>query len=659
MNEKEFTELLSNAEKDYLEGRLLNAEVKLNELLRKKPFDLKSNELLGLVYLGQNKIESAIKQFEVAAKDKNASIFGLFKLAMLYMQEEAYELAINILLRLHKAEPASLDIVIELANANLIVGNHSEVLQWLLRANKLSPKDKVILYNIGRIYDETRDFLSAIHYYKQSLEIDSKFVQSIINIATIYSFSKDYQSASEYFKKAYELSPNYDYLIGDIIFCMKNQCIWSEEEGYLSELDQRILLNQNAILPFQYLALNDSPSEQLAVAKIYNKKFDDVVVNPLGEKFRAHKKIRIAYVSADFKSHPMAYLMAEIFELHDKKRFEIYAFSLSPLNQDDAMTLRLKTAFHEFYDLSKSTDEQIYELARKKELTIAVDLMGHTTDSRTTVFSKRIAPVQINLLGYPGTMGAKFMDYIVADKNIIPQEQRGFYSENVIFMPNTYQPYDSKKNISNQFKSKFEAGLPENKFIFCCFNSIYKINKQIFSTWIEILDLVPNSILWICTDNMAAIKNLQNLLVETNLNPERLIFLKPQPYATYLEMYKFADLFLDTIPFNAGTTARDALYCGVPVLTIEGRSFAGRMASSLLRAIDMGELIAKDLSDYKNIAVHLATNANDFKAIKVDLSTKKRSKQFCSEDYVSNLESAYEKISQVALINADHSDIYL
>jgi predicted O-linked N-acetylglucosamine transferase (SPINDLY family) len=379
----------------------------------------------------------------------------------------------------------------------------------------------------------------------------------------------------------------------------------------------------------------------------------------LGDGFKKHKKIKIAYVSADFKSHPMTYLMAEIFELHDKNRFEIYAFSLSPLNQNDAITLRLKNSFDKFYDVSKNTDEQIYELARKNELTIAIDLMGHTNNARTTIFAKRIAPVQINFLGYPGAMGAKFIDYIIADKNVIPHEQRKFYTENIIFMPHTFQPNDNNKIISNQLTSKKEVGLPEDKFIFCCFNSIYKINKNIFSAWIEILNLVPKSVLWICTDNKTAIKNLQNSMIEGNLDPKRLIFSKPKPYIQYLEMYKFADLFLDTIPFNAGTTARDALYCGVPVLTIEGNSFAGRMASSLLRAIDIDGLIAKDLSDYINIAIKLATSEEDFRAIKLSLSIKKRSKQFCSEEYVRSLESAYEKIGEIAQKNGEYGDLYL
>jgi len=659
MNEIFFKDLLGIAERNYLEGKFFDAEIQLIELLKEKPLDAKSNELLGLVYLSQDKNQEAIKKLEIAAKDKSAPIYGQYKLAMLYMQEESYESAIHTLLRLHKVAPESLDIILELANAYLIAGEYGDALQWLHIANTRSPTDKEILYNLGRIYDETHDVLSAINYYKKSLEVDPKFILPIINIGTIYLGLKDYQNAIEYCKIALQISPNYDYLIGDIIFCMKNQCMWSEEDGYINKLNERITLNQKAIFPFQYLALSDSPSDHLAIAKSYNEKFDDIEVEPLATGFKKNKKIKIAYVSADFKSHPMAYLMAEVFELHDRNRFEIYAFSLSPLNQNDAITSRLRNDFDEFYDVSKNTDEQIYELARKKELTIAIDLMGHTTNARTKIFAKRIAPVQINFLGYPGTMGGKFMDYIIADKNVIPQEQRKFYAENIIFMPHTFQPNDNKKIISKQLISKIEVGLPEDKFIFCCFNSIYKINKNIFSAWIEILKLVPNSILWICTDNSAAIKNLRNSMVEGNLDPERLIFSHPKPYSQYLEMYKFADLFLDTIPFNAGTTARDALYCGVPVLTIEGKSFSGRMASSLLRAIDMDELIAQDLSGYINIAIKLATSEADYKAIKVNLSIKKRSKQFCSEEYVRSLESAYEKIGEIALKNGEHGDLYL
>jgi predicted O-linked N-acetylglucosamine transferase (SPINDLY family) len=659
MNEKNFNDLLGVAEKNYLEGKFFEAELRLIELLKEEPLDTKSNELLGLVYVSQDKNIEAIGRLEIAAKDKNVSIYAQYKLAMLYMQKQAYESAINTLLRLHEATPESLDMILELANACLIAGKYEKALQWLHMANTRSPKDKEILYNLGRIYDETYDVSNAINYYKKSLEIDSKFILPIINIGTIYLGLKDYHNAIEYYKLGLQISPNYDYLIGDIIFCMKNQCMWSEEKEYINKLNERIVLNQKTIFPFQYLALRDSPSEQLAIAKSYNEVFDDIALELLGDGFKKHKKIKIAYVSSDFKSHPMAYLMAEVFELHNRSRFEIYAFSLSPLNQSDAITSRLREAFDEFYDVSKNTDEQIYELARKSELTIAIDLMGHTTNARTRIFAKRIAPVQINFLGYPGTMGSNFMDYIIADKNVIPKEQRKFYAENIIFMPNTFQPNDNKKIISKKLTSKTAVGLPEDRFIFCCFNSIYKINKNIFSAWIEILNLVPESVLWLSADDEFVIKNLRNFMVEGNLDSRRLIFSKPRPYDEYLEMYKFADLFLDTTPFNAGTTARDALYCGVPVLTIEGQSFAGRMASSLLKAIDMNALIARDLKEYKSIAINLATNHQDYKEIKLSLNINKSSKNFCSKEYVKNLESAYKKISEITLANGKHNDLYI
>jgi predicted O-linked N-acetylglucosamine transferase (SPINDLY family) len=659
MNEKNFYELLSIAEKTYLEGKFFEAEKRLIELLKEKPLDVKSNELLGLVYVCQDKNIEAIGRLEIAAEDKNISIYAQYKLAMLYMQKEAYESAINTLLRLHKATPESLDIILELANAYLVAERYGNALHWLHMANARSPRDKEILYNIGRIYDETSDLSNAINYYKKSLEVDSKFVQPIINIGTIYLGLKDYQNAIDYLKIAYKISPNYDYLIGDIIFCMKNLCMWAEEDDFINKLYENNVLNHKAIFPFQYLAIKDSPKNQLAIAKSYNDKFEDIATEPIRDEYKKNQKIKIAYVSGDFKSHPIAHLMAEVFELHDRNRFEIFAFSLSALNQNDPMTLRLKNAFDKFHDLSKKTDVQIYDLARKSNLTIAVDLMGHTACAKTSLFAKRIAPVQINYLGYPGTMGAKFIDYIVADKNLIPSEQREYYSEKIIYMPQTYQPFDNKKIISNQLNSKDAVNLPQDKFIFCCFNSMYKINKKIFSTWIEILDLVPESVLWLCTDDEIVIKNLRNSMVEGNMDSRRLIFSKPRPYGEYLEMYKFADLFLDTAPFNAGTTARDALYCGVPVLTIEGKSFAGRMASSLLRAINMNTLITKDLKEYKSTAIKLATSHQDYKEIKLSLNINKSSNNFCSKEYVKNLEIAYKKISETSLINEKHNDLYI
>lgn len=655
-DKNKFTELFYEAEKSYLDGKFHNAEILLLELLDQNPQDSKLNELIGLVYLGQNKNEEAIQSLEIASD--GASLFGQYKLAMIYMHEGCYTKAADTLLRLHKSSPQSLEIILELANAYLHASNWGMTLKWLNIAHSLSPRDKKILYNIGRVYDEIHDNSNALKYYKQSLEVDSQFIRPIINMGAIYIGEKNYQVALDFCQRAFQIDPDYDYLIGDIVFCMKNLCMWSQD-SYSHALENGINANKKIIFPFQYLSINDSPSDQLRIAKEYSNQYKNFISSPIGDGFKKTVKIRIAYVSADFKSHPMARLMAEIFELHDGSRFEIFAYSLSPLRRGDEMTLRLKKSFDKFYDLSKNTDDEIYDLARKSELTIAVDLMGYTTHARTSLFARRIAPIQINFLGYPGTMGVNFMDYIIADKHLIPMSQREHYSENVIFMPHTFQPYDSKKNISNKLSSRSEAGLPNDKFVFCCFNSIYKINVQIFNIWIEILTAVPNSVLWLSTDSDIAIENLRDFVAKSGLDSSRLIFLKPLAYEDYLESYKFADLFLDTTPFNAGTTARDALFCGLPVLTIEGRSFAARMASSLLRAIDMNELIAKDLSDYRDIAINLATNDESCKAMRLELNIKKGSKPFCPKEYVKSLEGAYEKIRDIALSDGEHGDLYL
>jgi predicted O-linked N-acetylglucosamine transferase (SPINDLY family) len=309
----------------------------------------------------------------------------------------------------------------------------------------------------------------------------------------------------------------------------------------------------------------------------------------------------------------------------------LYAVSLFPLTESDSWTLRLKNKFENFIDASCKSNDEVVQMMRGIGIDIAIDLMGHTALSKTMIFAKRVAPIQINFLGYPGTMGAQFIDYIIADKFLVPSEYREFYSENIIYMPHTFQPNDGIKNLSKKISSRAQLGLPDTGFVFCCFNSIYKINKDIFNAWIDILKSTPNSSLWLSSEDESVHANLRDHMKGMGVTPDRLIFSKPMPYGEYLETYMFADLFLDTTPFNAGTTARDALWCGLPVLTIEGKSFAGRMASSLLKAIGMDDLVTQDLDEYKAIAIRLGQNEEFYRMIKRALMARKEGPSFSIE----------------------------
>ena len=648
MNTPSYNALFLEAEEMYLKKDYVVAKNNLLNILQSRPRDSKTNELLGLIYADENRVIDAIKCLKITAEEENCSPISLYKLASLYAQNENYLLAIKYLERLFKKEPSSLEIALEIASLYVITEQYRELLGWLKIANKISPNDKEILYNIGRAYDEIFDVSNAIIFYENAIKIDKNFIEPIVNIGTIYVGQKKYRLALEYFIRAYRIDASRDYLLGDIIFSLKNLCMWSMESQYL-EIFHQAINDKNLITPFQYLSMDDSPSKQLEISKNYSlNKYQSITSIDQVVRPKNYNRIKIAYVSSDFRTHAIAFLTAQLFEYHDKSRFEFYAVSLFPLTQNDSWTQRVKNSFEHFIDVSSKSDNEVVQIMRDIGIDIAIDLMGHTALSRTMIFAKKVAPIQINFLGYPATMGAQFMDYIVADKFLVPPEYREFYSEKIIYMPHTFQPNDSGKSISKKIYSKAQLGLPDKGFIFCCFNSIYKINENIFCLWLKILKSAPNSVLWLCSEDLDVKANLYDHMKSAGVSQDRLVFSKPMPYEDYLETYMFADLFLDTTPFNGGTTARDALWCGLPVLTIQGKSFPGRMASGLLKAINMDDLIAQDFDEYKSIALKLANSDEFYKAIKSSLMVKKETPLFGAEAFTRSLEAAYKKIFEAS-----------
>lgn len=333
--------------------------------------------------------------------------------------------------------------------------------------------------------------------------------------------------------------------------------------------------------------------------------------------------------------------MAGIFECHDKSRFDVTAISLGP-DDNSEMRRRLKASSERFIDAKTYSDDQIANLIRSSEVDILIDLMGFTTGSRTSIFARRSAPIQVNYLGYPGTMGASYIDYIIADQTIISDEFRKFYSEKIAVLPNTYQVNDRKRVISNKAFTRSDAGLPSKGFVFCCFNNNYKITPCVFDCWMRILKQVEGSVLWLLEGNASAAGNLKKEAVARGVSSERLVFAKRMPLPEHLARHKLADLFLDTLPYNAHTTASDALWAGLPVLTCLGETFAGRVAASLLNAIGLPELITTTLEAYEQMAVVLATHPEKLAAIKHKLAENRLTMPlFDTKLFTKHIEAAY------------------
>jgi predicted O-linked N-acetylglucosamine transferase (SPINDLY family) len=351
--------------------------------------------------------------------------------------------------------------------------------------------------------------------------------------------------------------------------------------------------------------------------------------------------VRIAYLSADFYLHATAYLTAGLFELHDRSRFEVLGVSFGPDDASD-MRARLVKSFDRFCDVTARSDEEAARLLASLQVDIAVDLKGYTQDARTGILAYRPAPIQICYLGYPGTMGASFMDYVIADATVLPFDQQSFYTEKIIHLPDCYQVNDSRRAIAERTPSRPEAGLPGQGFVFCCFNNNYKITAPIFEVWMRLLSAVPGSVLWLLSDNTSAHNSLRRQAAARGIDAARLVFADRLPIDRHLARQRLADLFLDTLPYNAHTTASDALWAGLPMLTCRGEAFAGRVAASLLNAAGLPELVTGSLQEYEAMALKLATDASLLGSIRRKLAQNRPNcPLFDTDRFRRHLEAAY------------------
>ena len=437
-------------------------------------------------------------------------------------------------------------------------------------------------------------------------------------------------------------------------------CDWNQLLSQLQQLEAALVEDQRVAPPFVLSGLIDRPDLQFRAARIYVEAKHPIHFCEDSSKSARDGKIRIGYFSADFNNHPISYLMAELFESHDTERFEICGFSFGPDTQDE-MRKRVSAGFDQFFDVRNHSDREVVQMARDLGIDIAVDLNGFTAHERTGIFAARCAPIQINYLGYPGTMAAPYIDYIVADQTLIPQQSQQYYSEKVVYMPHSYQVNDSKRRISDRVFSRQEAGLPDDGFVFCCFNMGYKILPATFDGWMRLLKAVKGSVLWLKVNSPKAARNLRKEAEIRGVDSSRLVFAqKMVGLPDHLARHRLADLFIDTLPFNAHTTASDALWAGLPVLTVLGNSFAARVAASLLRALDLAELITETQEQYESRAIELAGNPAMLGAIKDKLERNRQSSAlFNGQLFARHLEAAYTQMSERQRLGQVPEHIYI
>jgi len=425
-------------------------------------------------------------------------------------------------------------------------------------------------------------------------------------------------------------------------------CDWSDFQVDIQRLRSLIINQKKASNPFPLLVLFDQPELHKQASKNYaQSKFPGKPSVPKKQNkptICLEKKIRIGYFSSDFREHAVSYLIAGLLESHDRNRFEIYGCSLNAIAQDKIQQ-RIINGCDNFFDFHNRSDKEVHEILSDLKIDIGIDLGGYTKYSRTQLFAQRSMPIQINYLGYVGTMGSNYYDYIIADRIVVPEKHKTYFTEKIIYLPNSFQVNDSKKHISERVFTREELGLPASGFIFCCFNNNYKILPRTFSAWMRIMKAVDRSTLWLLEDGPQVVENLRKEAECRGIDADRLVFAKRLPHADYLARYHVADLFLDTLPYNAGTTASDALWCGLPVLTCVGISFASRMAASLLANVGLPELITHTYEEYESLAIQLAFDPKRLAQIKTKLADNKITQPlFDTSLFAKDIELAYRAV---------------
>ena len=504
-------------------------------------------------------------------------------------------------------------------NALRACGRLDEALASYRHAIELKPHYPEALNNIGTALADFSRLDDALESYNLAIQQDPRASCTYVNRGNALKDLGRVDEAFASYEQAMKLDNNCHFLYGAWLHTKMRLCDWDGAADRIAELSSKVRRGELASSPFPVITLIGTEDVQLAAAELWvTTRYPPSVHYPASRRHGRSRRVRLGYYSSDFRDHATTFLMAGMFEHHDRSRFELIAFSFGPAT-NDTMRRRVAAAFDQFIDVCTKSDEEVAVLSRQMKIDIAIDIKGFTQGHRAGIFANRAAPIQVSYLGFPGTMGAEYIDYLVADHTVVPSDSRQFYREKLAYLPNSYQVNDRARSISDRLPTRRSAGLPETGTVYCCFNNNYKIVPLIFDSWVRILMSVDGSVIWLLEDNATAATNLRKEARARGLDDERLIFAKRTSPEEHLARHRLADLFLDTLPCNAHTTASDALWAGLPLLTCMGQTFAGRVAASLLKAVRLPELVTTTLGEYEELAIQLGTDRCRLHQIKTKL----------------------------------------
>ena len=602
-----------------------------------------SHNNIGLVQYKLKKFKESIESFKKSININDQFAEGYLNIGNSYFEIGLINLALKSITTSIKINPKFAKAYNNLGNILRDQNLHFEAIKNYKEAIKINPNFAEIYNNLGNTLSDINQIDDAIEALQKAIELDDKYYQAYNNLGNLYSKKKDILLAINCYEKASSINKNFSSALASSIFHKMNLCDWSAIEDFLKNKDTLGIVGEE-ITPFYTLAMEDNPRNQLLRSINYSKKkLEKFSQQNQNLKLYENKKIKIGYYSSDFYDHATMYLISGLLREHDKDEFEIIVFNYGKNKSTEFVNSIMKNV-DLYKDVSNVPDLEIVKLSRELKIDIAIDLKGHTLNSKTKLFAYRMAPIQINYLGYPGSLGTSFIDYIIADKILIPDSESKHYSEKIIYLPNSYQPNDNQREISKIETKKEDFDFPENSLILSCLNSTYKITPDELEIWSRILEKTNNTYLWLLDTNKQGKNNLINFFKNKNIDIKRIKFAENLSHSCHLERLRHSDVFLDTFNVNAHTTCSDALWVGVPVVTKQGKQFSARVASSLLNALNLNELITKNKDEYEKLILKLV---NDKKKL-IDLKNKikqniKNEALFNTKQYVKHYEIALKK----------------
>jgi len=539
------------------------------------------------------------------------------------------------------------------------IGKFNEALQCFQRAVNCDANYALAYNSAGNVLMKVGQRDTAQQYFVKALQLNPQLADAYSNMANAFFLKGQLQAAAQGYAKAYSLDPSLKSALANQYHCLAMMCDWSQLDDFKRVADT-LGIEGEVVSPFTLLQLEDAPERQLVrSSRLVMVNFGHGTQWQRPPPTKRPSKLRIGYFSADFQDHATLSLIMGLLRQHDHDKFEIHGFSYGLVKEGRSLD-QAKGYFKSFSHVERESDDAIAELARKKKIDIAIDLKGHTRLGRLGFFARRIAPVQINYLGNPGTIGADFIEYMIVDKVTVPETHKQYLSEKPIYLPHCYQPNDDQRSIPETTTTRADFGLPDNGFVFCSFNNTYKTSPREFDIWMRLLKRVDRSVLWLFKGNDYAGENLRKEAQKRGVDPDRLIFAERLSQSEHLARHKHGDLLLDTFNVNAHTTASDALWAGLPLVTLPGEQFAARVAASILSAANLPELIAKDEADYEAIALDLALHPEKIMALKQKLQEQiKTCPLFDTVTYTRDIEAAFEAAYDRYLKGLEPDDIDL